>query len=64
MSRLRSLQIHDELLFELGANENDVKLLKAVVLRCTKECEEEFRLSIPLKLNCNVGASWATMQEF
>jgi len=60
---LSSLQIHDELLFEVGASETDVNRLKSVVLRCADECKEEFRLHVPLALKCNAGTSWATMEE-
>ena len=42
------LQIHDELVFELMANEADVEKLKSTVLRCcTEECVEELGLKVP-----------------
>ena len=42
------LQIHDELVFELVANEADVEKLKATVIRCcTEECVEELQLKVP-----------------
>lgn len=58
------LQIHDELLFELAANQADVDRLKATVSRsCTDECAEELHLKVPLKLKCSVGTSWGNMKE-
>jgi len=58
------LQIHDELLFELEANQADVDRLKATVARsCTNECADELRLKVPLKLKCSVGTSWGNMKE-
>jgi DNA polymerase-1 len=57
------LQIHDELLFEIGANEADAGRLKSAVLRCADECGEEFRLTVPLKLKCRWGPSWSTLNE-
>lgn len=58
------LQIHDELLFEIPANQSDVDKLKSVVTRaCTEECQEELRLSVPLKLKCSVGLTWGNMDE-
>ncbi len=42
------LQIHDELVFELMANEADVQKLKLTVIRCcTEECVEELQLKVP-----------------
>ena len=42
------LQIHDELVFELMANESDVEKLKTTVTRCcTEECVEELGLKVP-----------------
>ncbi len=42
------LQIHDELVFELIANEAEVEHLKATVIRCcTEECVEELQLKVP-----------------
>ena len=42
------LQIHDELLFELPANQVDVDRLKKIVIRsCTEECAEELQLKVP-----------------
>lgn len=58
------LQIHDELLFELVANQADVDKLKETVTRCcTEECVDELQLKVPLKLKCSVGTSWGSMQE-
>uniref|UniRef100_A0A7S3V8E1 DNA-directed DNA polymerase n=1 Tax=Chaetoceros debilis TaxID=122233 RepID=A0A7S3V8E1_9STRA len=58
------LQIHDELLFEIVANQADVDRLRSVVTRCcTEECVEEFRLKVPLKLKCSIGTSWGSMKE-
>ena len=42
------LQIHDELVFELKANKEDVENLKDIVIRCcTEECVEELQLKVP-----------------
>ncbi len=42
------LQIHDELIFEVVANEDDVIKLKTIVTRCcTEECVEELKLKVP-----------------
>ena len=42
------LQIHDELVFELMANEADVEKLKTTVKRCcTEDCVEELQLKVP-----------------
>lgn len=42
------LQIHDELVFELMANEADVSKLKTTVIRCcTEECSAELQLKVP-----------------
>lgn len=58
------LQIHDELLFELVANQADVDKLKETVTRCcTEECVDELQLKVPLKLKCSIGTSWGSMQE-
>lgn len=58
------VQIHDELLFEVAANEVDINRLRDAVMRCcADECEREFRMSVPLKLKCSYGASWGSMVE-
>jgi DNA polymerase I-like protein with 3'-5' exonuclease and polymerase domains len=60
------LQIHDELLFEVVATEEDVQRLKDTVIRCcAQECERDLKLKVPLKLDCSVGKSWGTsMRDF
>ena len=58
------VQIHDELLFEVVANESDINRLRDAVMRCcAEECVREFRMSVPLKLKCSYGASWGSMVE-
>mmetsp|Transcript_816 Transcript_816/g.1120 ORF Transcript_816/g.1120 Transcript_816/m.1120 type:complete len:994 (-) Transcript_816:252-3233(-) len=58
------LQIHDELVFELVANEADVTRFKSIVCRCcTEECVQELHLEVPLKLKCSIGTSWGNMKE-
>ena len=60
------LQIHDELLFEVTATDEDVQHLKDTIMRCcARECENDLKLKVPLKLDCAVGKSWGeSMREF
>jgi len=47
------LQVHDELLFEVPQNEEDL------MLRLIKnEMENSIKLSVPIKVDCNSGADW------
>ena len=58
------VQIHDELLFEVVANESDIHRLRDAVMRCCAEdCVREFRMAVPLKLKCSYGGSWGSMVE-
>jgi len=60
------LQIHDELVFEVAAKEDEIKLLKDIVIRCcTVECQNELQLKVPLKMDFKIGKSWGSaMREF
>ena len=58
------LQIHDELLFEVMANEFDILQLRKAVLRCcADDCAREFNMQVPLKLKCSYGGTWGNMTE-
>jgi hypothetical protein len=60
------LQIHDELVFEVAAKEDEITLLKDIVMRCcTVECQNELQLKVPLKMDFKIGKSWGSaMREF
>lgn len=48
-----TLQIHDELLFDVAPGEEN--LLKKIVVKCM---EGVVKLNVPLKVECNYGKSW------
>ena len=52
------LQIHDELLFEIAAEEID---FFAPMIR--REMEEAFKLSVPLQVDLKTGCSWEELKE-
>eukprot|EP00590_Aulacoseira_subarctica_P003908 CAMPEP_0172422942 /NCGR_PEP_ID=MMETSP1064-20121228/9045_1 /TAXON_ID=202472 /ORGANISM="Aulacoseira subarctica , Strain CCAP 1002/5" /LENGTH=62 /DNA_ID=CAMNT_0013164043 /DNA_START=16 /DNA_END=200 /DNA_ORIENTATION=- len=42
------LQIHDELVFEVAANEADISKLRDSVTRCcTQECQRDLKIKVP-----------------
>ena len=53
------LQVHDELLFECfdGEVEELVQMVRPVM-------ESAYKLSVPLKVDVNVGQNWEQMQVF
>ena len=58
------LQIHDELIFEVWANDEELKRVKDAVLRCCgDECVEELKLQVPLNLECSYGFTWGEMER-
>lgn len=59
-----SLQIHDELLIEVDANEEALGRMRAIAMEsCCLDCERKFRLKVPLLLKCSAGLSWGGMEE-
>ena len=58
------LQIHDEVLLELCFKEGDIKKMQAIAVKsCCRDCEELFRLKVPLLLKCSCGLSFGSMKE-
>ena len=47
------LQVHDELIVEAEPGEKEI-----VVKLLTEEMERALRLSVPLKVDCNIGKTW------
>jgi len=58
------LQIHDELVFEVAANEADISKLRDSVTRCcTQECQRDLKIKVPLKMDFKVGRSWGSAMK-
>ena len=58
------LQIHDELLIEVDANEEALGRMRRIAVEsCCLDCERKFRLKVPLSLKCSAGLSWGGMEE-
>ncbi|MBI5328244.1 MAG: DNA polymerase I [Deltaproteobacteria bacterium] len=53
------LQIHDELLFEVPAKE--MELIRELII---KEMEEAGSLSVPVKVDIQIGSSWGELGEY
>ena len=58
------LQIHDEMILEVGFNENDIMQLNDIAIKsCSIECEKLFQLKVPLLIKCSCGMAWGAMQD-
>ena len=58
------LQIHDELILEVGFKEVEIKKLQRIAMQsCCSDCERLFNLRVPLLLNCSCGLSWGSMKS-
>ena len=58
------LQIHDEMILEVGFNENDIMQLNDIAIKsCSIECEKLFQLRVPLLIKCSCGMAWGAMQN-
>jgi DNA polymerase-1 len=51
------LQVHDELLLEVAPE--DLKIVASILI---DKMENAFPLSVPLTVDCKVGANWYDMQ--
>ncbi|CAM9435110.1 unnamed protein product [Discosporangium mesarthrocarpum] len=57
------MQIHDELVFECPANEEDLERLKGILQGCMEqEVPRQLGIKCPLVVNMMVGMSWGSMR--
>ena len=54
------LQIHDELVFEVSARRNSMRLVKMV----REEMSGVMQLSVPLKVDVKTGSNWADCEPW